>query len=54
MRRPRRFIKTELLLPGTAAGRLAVIGSMVVGGTVALAMVVLFATFLAETFRGRG
>ncbi len=47
-------MKTELVLPESAAGRLAVIGSMVVGGTVALAMVVLFATFLAETFRSHG
>jgi hypothetical protein len=54
VRSSRRIIKTELALPDTALGRLAVIGGLVVGGTAALAMVALFTAFLFETFRSHG
>jgi hypothetical protein len=48
------LIKTEIVLPETALGRAAVIGGLVVGGTAAAAMVVLFTVFLIETFRVNG
>ncbi|MEI6224176.1 MAG: hypothetical protein WCS72_05455 [Deltaproteobacteria bacterium] len=51
MRPARRFIKTEIELPRSPAGRFAVIGGLVVGGTVAVMMVALFTAFLFETFR---
>jgi len=51
MRPARRFIKTEIELPRNPAGRFAVIGGLVVGGTVAIMMVALFTAFLFETFR---
>jgi hypothetical protein len=54
VRPTRRFIKTEIILPETALGRAAVIGSLVVGGTAAAAMVALFTAFLVETFRVTG
>jgi hypothetical protein len=54
MRTPRRFIKTEIVLPETALGRATVIGGLVVGGTVAMTMVVLFTVFLLETFKATG
>ncbi len=53
MRSARRLIKTELVLPPSKAGRAAVIGGLVVGGTVALAMGLLVGIFLLETFRSR-
>jgi hypothetical protein len=54
VRPSRRFIKTEIVLPETAIGRAAVIGGLVVGGTAAVAMVVLFTAFLIETLRVNG
>jgi hypothetical protein len=54
VRPPRRFIKTEIFLPETTLGRAAVIGGLVVGGTAAAALVVLFTAFLVETFRVNG
>ncbi len=54
MRPARRFIKTEIVLPESALGRAAVIGGLVVGGTVAMAMVTLFAVFVLETLRAHG
>lgn len=54
MRPTRRLIKTEIVLPETTVGRAAVIGSLVVGGTVAVTMVALFAVFLIETFKVSG
>jgi hypothetical protein len=51
MRPARRLIKTEIVLPRSPAGRAAVIGGLVVGGTVAVMMVALFAAFLFETIR---
>jgi hypothetical protein len=54
VRPTRRLIKTEIVLPETALGRAAVIGSLVVGGTAAAAMVALFTVFLIETFRVNG
>ncbi len=51
MRPARRLIKTEIELPRSPVGRAAVIGGLVVGGTVAVTMVVLFAAFIFETFR---
>jgi hypothetical protein len=54
VRPARRIIKTEIVLPESAAGRFAVIGGLVVGGTVALTMVALFAVFLIETLRTNG
>jgi len=45
------MVKTEIVLPKSRAGRAAVIGSLVVGGTVAVMMVALFTAFLFETFR---
>jgi hypothetical protein len=54
VRPARRFIKTEISLPESPAGKLAVIGGLVVGGTVALGMVLLFTAFLVETLRAHG
>jgi hypothetical protein len=54
MRPSRRFIKTELILPETAMGKVGVIVGLVVGGTVAMTMVALFSIFLFETFRTHG
>jgi hypothetical protein len=54
VRPSRRFIKTEIILPETAIGRVAVIGGLVAGGTAAVAMVALFTAFLIETFRVSG
>ncbi len=51
MRPARRFIKTELALPASPAGRAAVYAALFVGGTVAVAMVALFVAFLFETLR---
>ncbi len=51
MRPARRFIKTEIPLPRSRAGRAAVIGGLVAGGTVAVMMVALFTVFLFETLR---
>jgi hypothetical protein len=39
------------VLPSSRVGRAAVIGSLVVGGTVAVMMVALFVAFLFETVR---
>jgi hypothetical protein len=47
-------VKTELALPPGGAARLAVLGSLVVGGIAALALAVLFAAFLVETLRHAG
>jgi hypothetical protein len=47
----RRLIKTELALPPTALGRVAVLAGLVVGGAVAILMVAVFGAFLLETFR---
>jgi hypothetical protein len=54
VRPARRLIKTELILPESPVGRVAVIGALVVGGTVALMMVALFTAFLFETLRVAG
>jgi hypothetical protein len=51
MRPARRFIKTEIELPKSPAGRFVVIGSLVAGGTVAVMMVALFTAFICETLR---
>ena len=51
MRPARRLIKTEVILPRSPAGRAAVIGGLVIGGTVAVMMVALFTAFLFETIR---
>lgn len=51
MRPARRLVKTEIVLPKSPAGRAAVIGGLVVGGTVAVMMVALFSAFLFETVR---
>jgi hypothetical protein len=51
MRPARRFIKTEIELPRSPLGRAAVIGGLVVGGTVAVMMVALFTAFILETLR---
>ena len=53
MRPARRLVKTELVLPASLPGKIAVIGGLVLGGVVALAMVSLVSVFLFETFRGR-
>jgi hypothetical protein len=45
------MVKTEIVLPKSRAGRAAVIGGLVVGGTVAVMMVALFTAFLFETVR---
>jgi len=47
-------VKTELALPEGRAARLAVLALLFVGGAAALALVVLFAAFLVETFRHTG
>lgn len=52
VRPARRLVKTEIVLPKSRAGRAAVIGGLVMGGTVAVMMVALFTAFLFETFRG--
>jgi hypothetical protein len=54
MRPARRFIKTEIVLPENPLGRAAVIGGLIVGGTVAMAMVALFTAFVVETLRSHG
>ncbi len=54
MRPVRRLIKTEIVLPESPVGRAAVIGGLVVGGTVAVMMVALFTAFLFETIRAAG
>jgi hypothetical protein len=54
MRPVRRLIKTEVVLPASLLGRAAVIGGLVVGGTVAVAMVALFTAFVLETIRTSG
>jgi hypothetical protein len=54
VRPARRFIKTELALPESPLGRIAVIGGLVVGGTVAVMMVALFTAFIFETIRTSG
>lgn len=54
MRPVRRLIKTEVFLPQSPAARAAVIGGLVVGGTVAVMMVALFTAFLFETIRASG
>lgn len=46
-------MKTELVLPPSPAGKIAVIGGLVIGGAVAIAMVALVSVFLFETFRSR-
>jgi hypothetical protein len=51
MRPARRLIKTEIVLPKSPAGRVVVVGGLVVGGTVAVVMVALFTAFLFETIR---
>lgn len=53
VRPARRIIRTELELPKSAGGRAAVIAALVVGGSVALGMVILFSAFLYETLRTR-
>ena len=51
MRPARRLVKTEIVLPKSRLGRAAVIGGLVMGGTVAVMMVALFTAFLFETVR---
>jgi hypothetical protein len=51
VRPARRLVKTEIVLPQSTVGRAAVIGGLVVGGTVAVMMVALFTAFLFETVR---
>ncbi len=51
MRPARRLVKTEIVLPASPVGRVAVIVALAVGGTVAVVMVALFVAFLFETFR---
>ena len=51
VRPARRLVKTEIFLPKSPPGRAAVIGGLVVGGTVAVMMVALFTAFLFETVR---
>ena len=53
MRPVRRLVKTELVLPESLAGKVAVIGGLILGGVVALAMVSLVSVFLFETLRSR-
>ena len=51
----RRLIKTELALPPSGLGRAAVIVGLVLGGTVAVLMFVVFGAFVIETLsRGLG
>jgi hypothetical protein len=53
--RHRRLIKTELALPPSGLGRVAVIAGLVLGGAVAVLMFVVFGAFLLETVsRGLG
>lgn len=54
MRPARRLVRTELVLPPSFLGRVGVLGALVVGGTVAIAMVALVSIFLFETFRRVG
>lgn len=53
VRPARRIVKTELDLPREPGARAAVIAALIVGGSVALGMVILFSVFLYETFRTR-
>ena len=54
MSHERRLIKTELALPPSGLGRVAVIAGLVVGGCVAVLMCAVFGAFLVETLRGLG
>lgn len=54
MRPARRLVRTELVLPSSFLGRVGVLLALVVGGTVAIAMVALVSVFLFETFRRAG
>ena len=51
MSQHRRWIKTELELPTSGPGRLAVVAGLVLGGTVAVLMFAVFGAFLVETLR---
>jgi len=51
MSHKRRLIKTELALPPSGLGRVAVLAGLVLGGTVAILMFAVFGAFLIETFR---
>jgi hypothetical protein len=48
---PRRLIKTELALPPSGLGRVAVIAGLVLGGAVAVLMFAVFGAFVVETLR---
>jgi len=54
VRPARRLVRTELVFPSSFLGRVGVLGALVVGGTVAIAMVALVSIFLFETFRRVG
>jgi hypothetical protein len=54
VRPARRLVRTELVFPSSFLGRVGVLGALVVGGTVAIAMVALVSIFLFETFRRAG
>ncbi len=54
VRPARRLVRTELVFPSSFLGRVGVIIALVVGGTVAIAMVSLVSVFLFETFRRAG
>ncbi len=54
MRPARRLVRTELVFPPSLLGRIGVTVALVVGGSVAIAMVALVSIFLFETFRRAG